>query len=220
MDFNLSEEFPIEFKKIKKLGYETIEKRYLQPNMDTGIHSHPFTACMIILEGEISLANSHEKKLLKKGDFISVESNVSHHEKVGKKGVTVLYGKKFNENKYNLKIIEDSLDALYLGGNNNTISFITKTPASYILYLSLFKQHYSEIWLSQESILNLIPKRYASRSTILNLISDGINRKLIKKRSSLIDKRSVQYELGSNIFFDIEAWLKERKLRLTNMYSE
>ena len=128
MDFNLSEEFPIEFKKIKKLGYETIEKRYLQPNMDTGIHSHPFVACMIILEGEISLANSHEKKLLKKGDFISVESNVSHHEKVGKKGVTVLYGKKFNENKYNLKIIEDSLDALYLGGNNNTISFITKTP--------------------------------------------------------------------------------------------
>ena len=217
MDFNLSEEFPIEFKKIKKLGYETIEKRYLQPNMDTGIHSHPFVACMIILEGEISLANSHEKKLLKKGDFISVESNVSHHEKVGKKGVTVLYGKKFNENKYNLKIIEDSLDTLYLGGNNDIISFITKTPASYILYLSLFKQHYSEIWLSQELILNLIPKRYASRSTILNLITDGINRKFIKKRISLIDKRSVQYELDSNIIFDIEAWLKDIKLRFTNI---
>ena len=74
MDVNLSEEFPIEFKKIKKLGYETIEKRYLQPNMDTGIHSHPFTACMIILEGEILLTDSHEKNLLKKGDFISVES--------------------------------------------------------------------------------------------------------------------------------------------------
>ena len=217
MDFNLSEELPIEYKKIKKLGYETIEKRYLQPNMDTGIHSHPFVACMIILEGEISLANSHEKKLLKKGDFISVESNVSHHEKVGKKGVTVLYGKKFNENKYNLKIIEDSLDTLYLGGNNDIISFITKTPASYILYLSLFKQHYSEIWLSQELILNLIPKRYASRSTILNLITDGINRKFIKKRISLIDKRSVQYELDSNIFFDIEAWLKDIKLRFTNI---
>ena len=172
MDANLRDEFPLEFSKIKTLGYDTIEKRYLQPNMDTGLHSHPFTACMIILEGEILLTNSLEKNLLKKGDFISVESHTSHHEKVGKKGVTVLYGKKFNENKYNLKIIEDSLDALYLGGNNNTISFITKTPASYILYLSLFKQHYSEIWLSQESILNLIPKRYASRSTILNLITD------------------------------------------------
>ena len=87
MDVNLSEEFPAEFKKIKKLGYETIEKRYLQPNMDTGVHSHPFTACMIILEGEILLSNSHEKNLLKKGDFISVESNISHNEKVGKKGV-------------------------------------------------------------------------------------------------------------------------------------
>ena len=220
MDVNLSEEFPIEFKKIKKLGYETIEKRYLQPNMDTGIHSHPFTACMIILEGEILLTDSHEKNLLKKGDFISVESNISHHEKVGKKGVTVLYGKKFNENKYNLKIIEDSLDALYLGSNNNTISFITKTPASYILYLSLFKQHYSEIWLSQESILNLIPKRYASRSTILNLITDGINRKFIKKQTALKDKRSVQYELSGNVFFDIEHWIKERKSRFTNIVSE
>ena len=220
MGANLRDEFPEEFKKIKKLGYETIEKRYLQPNMDTGIHSHPFTACMIILEGEILLCDSLEKNLLKKGDFISVESNISHHEKVGKKGVTVLYGKKFNGNKYNLEIIEDSLDTLYLGSNNETIFFITKNPASYILYLSLFKQHYSEIWLSQESILNLIPKRYASRSTILNLITDGMNRKFIKKRRSPIDKRAVQYELGSNIFSDIEAWLKERKSGLKNIVSE
>ena len=58
MDANLRDEFPLEFSKIKTLGYDTIEKRYLQPNMDTGLHSHPFTACMIILEGEILLTNS------------------------------------------------------------------------------------------------------------------------------------------------------------------
>ena len=217
MNTGLRDDYPKEYMKIKNLGYDTIERRELGANLDTGFHIHPFTACMIILEGEILLNNVSKAILLNEGDFISVDNNASHNEKIGPNGAVVLYGKKFNENKDNLAIIEDSLNALYLGGNKKLISLVTKTPASYILYLTLYKQHYSEIWNNQEGILHLIPKIYASRSTVINLINDGINRNFINKKRTHSDKRSVHYELNEEIFYVIESWIKDRKSKLVNM---
>ena len=207
-----------EYSKIKNLGYDFIEERKIESNLDTGYHAHPFTACMIIIEGRVVLNNTTEEIILNKGDFIEVKNNISHTEKTGSNGALVLYGKKFNENKYNLAIIEDSLNSLYLGDNHKTISLITKTPASHILYLTLYKQHYSEIWNSQEDILNIIPKVYASRSTIINLIQEGIDRGLIHKKKLLLDKRSVYYELDENLFYSIESWLKVRKSEMIEMF--
>ena len=207
-----------EYSKIKNLGYDFIEERKIESNLDTGYHVHPFTACMIIIEGRVVLNNSTEEIILNKGDFIEVKNNISHTEKTGSNGALVLYGKKFNENKYNLAIIEDSLNSLYLGDNHKTISLITKTPASHILYLTLYKQHYSEIWNSQEEILNIIPKVYASRSTIINLIQEGIDRGFIHKKKLLLDKRSVYYELDENLFYSIESWLKVRKSEMIEMF--
>ena len=207
-----------EYSKIKNLGYDFIEERKIESNLDTGYHAHPFTACMIIIEGRVVLNNTTEEIILNKGDFIEVKYNISHAEKTGSNGALVLYGKKFNENKYNLAIIEDSLNSLYLGDNHKTISFITKTPASHILYLTLYKQHYSEIWNSQEDILNIIPKVYASRSTIINLIQEGIDRGFIHKKKLLLDKRSVYYELDENLFYYIESWLKVRKSEMIEMF--
>jgi hypothetical protein len=207
-----------EYSKIKNLGYDFIEERKIESNLDTGYHAHPFTACMIIIEGRMVLNNTTEEIILNKGDFIEVKNNISHTEKTGSNGALVLYGKKFNENKYNLAIIEDSLNSLYLGDNHKTISLITKTPASHILYLTLYKQHYSEIWNSQEDILNIIPKVYASRSTIINLIQEGIDRGFIHKKKLLLDKRSVYYELDKNLFYSIESWLKVRKSEMIEMF--
>jgi len=207
-----------EYSKIKNLGYDFIEERKIESNSDTGYHAHPFTACMIIIEGRVVLNNTTEEIILNKGDFIEVKNNISHTEKTGSNGALVLYGKKFNENKYNLAIIEDSLNSLYLGDNHKTISLITKTPASHILYLTLYKQHYSEIWNSQEDILNIIPKVYASRSTIINLIQEGIDRGFIHKKKLLLDKRSVYYELDENLFYSIESWLKVRKSEMIEMF--
>lgn len=207
-----------EYSKIKNLGYDFIEERKIESNLDTGYHAHPFTACMIIIEGRVVLNNTTEEIILNKGDFIEVKNNISHTEKTGSNGALVLYGKKFNENKYNLAIIEDSLNSLYLGDNHKIISLITKTPASHILYLTLYKQHYSEIWNSQEDILNIIPKVYASRSTIINLIQEGIDRGFIHKKKLLLDKRSVYYELDENLFYSIESWLKVRKSEMIEMF--
>jgi len=207
-----------EYSKIKNLGYDFIEERKIRSNWDTGYHAHPFTACMIIIEGSVVLNNSTEEIILNKGDFIEVKNNISHTEKTGPNGALVIYGKKFNENKYNLAIVEDSLNSLYLGCKNKLISLITKNPASYILYLTLYKQHYSEIWNSQEDILNIIPKAYASRSTIINLIQDGIDRDFIHKKILFLDKRSVYYELDENLLYCIDSWIKVRKSEMINIF--
>jgi hypothetical protein len=218
MEENVKNEYPEEYKRIKSLGYETVEKRKILPNLNTGIHFHPFTACMIILEGSIVLNQDSKKVILNQGDFISVDENKAHDEKTDIRGATVLYGKKFNGNRRNLALVNDSLNTLYLGDNNKLISFITKSPVSHILYLTLYKQFYSEIWHTQEDILNLIPKKYGSRSTIINLINDGVDREYILKKITHSDKRSVYYELEKEIFQEIEEWVQSRELKLLEMF--
>ena len=214
MDSTIENLYPSQYKKIKELGYETIEIRKLESNLALENHIHPFTACMYILEGEVKLVDSNNKEYnLKPGDFIAVDSNDIHKERTFSKGAKVIYGKKLDEERKNiLSIVNSSLNNLYLGDNNKFISYITKTPVSYILYFTFYKQYYSEIWHSQEEIINLVPRKYGSRSTIINLIKEGIEAGYILKRITLSDKRSVYYELDLNIYKILDEWVIGSKI--------
>ena len=206
--------YPSQYKKIKELGYETIEIRILESNLKLENHMHPFTACMYILEGEVQLEDSTNKEHnLKPGDFIAVNSNDMHKEKTFSRGAKVIYGKKFDQSRQNIvNQVNASLNDLYLGDNNKFIAYITKSPVSYILYLTLYKQYYSEIWHSQEEIINLVPRIYGSRSTIINLINEGIEAEYILKRITSSDRRSVYYELGLEFYKILDKWVIERKI--------
>ena len=206
--------YPSQYKKIKELGYETIEIRTLESNLELENHMHPFTACMYILEGEVQLEDSTNKEHnLKPGDFIAVNSNDMHKEKTFSRGAKVIYGKKFDQSRKNIvNQVNASLNDLYLGDNNKFIAYITKSPVSYILYLTLYKQYYSEIWHSQEEIINLVPRIYGSRSTIINLINEGIEAEYILKRITSSDRRSVYYELGLEFYKILDNWVIERKI--------
>ena len=206
--------YPSQYKKIKELGYETIEIRSLESNLELENHMHPFTACMYILEGEVQLEDSTNKEHnLKPGDFIAVNSNDMHKEKTFSRGAKVIYGKKFNQGRKNIvNQVNASLNDLYLGDNNKFITYITKSPVSYILYLTLYKQYYSEIWHSQEEIINLVPRIYGSRSTIINLINEGIEAEYILKRITSSDRRSVYYELGLKFYKILDEWVIGRKI--------
>ena len=94
----------------------------------------------------------------------------------------------------------------------NSFSYITKTPVYYIVYLTLFKQYYLEKWHSQEEIINLVPRVYGSRSTIINLIKEGIVAGYIIKRNTSEDRRSVYYELDIDIYKAIDQWVINRKM--------
>ena len=203
MDINLKKEYPDYYKKIKNLGYDSIEIRKLESNLNLEAHFHPFTACMIILEGVVSLKDKNQNYTLKPGDFIEVGSNELHSEKTTKNGAVVIYGKKF-EKENNLSVIEYNINNLIEEPNSIIKGYIKKNASTYILYLTIFKQYYSEKWLGQEEIFDFIPKRLASRSTIINIINDGINKGYIIKRIASIDKRSVFYELSLEVFKELE----------------
>ena len=206
--------YPSQYKKIKELGYETIEIRSLESNLELENHMHPFTACMYIIEGEVQLEDSTNKEHnLKPGDFIAVNSNDMHKEKTFSRGAKVIYGKKFDQSRKNIvNQVNASLNDLYLGDNNKFIAYITKSPVSYILYLTLYKQYYIETWHSQEEIINLVPRIYGSRSTIINLINEGIEAEYILKRITSSDRRSVYYELGLEFYKILDNWVIERKI--------
>ena len=218
MSYIVKNLYPIQYKKIQKLGYDTIEIRSLESNLQLENHIHPFTACMYILEGEVKLEDSTNiEHNLKPGDFIEVNSNDIHKEKTFSRGAKVIYGKKFDEERKNIvNIVNASLNDLYLGDNNKFIAYITKSPVSYILYLTLYKQYYSEIWHSQEEIINLVPRIYGSRSTIINLIKEGIEAEYILKRITLSDRRSVYYELGVKFYKILDDWIIRRKINQNN----
>ena len=214
MSDNVEKLYPDQYKKIKNLGYDTVEIRNLRANLDLDYHLHPFTACMYIISGEVKIEDLSKKEYhLKAGDFIAVDSNDMHNEKTFEQGAKVIYGKKFDKDRINnLDVVDSSLNSLYLGNNDKFISYITKTPVSYIIYLTLYKQYYSEKWHSQEEIINLVPRVYGSRSTIINLIKEGIVAGYIIKRNTSEDRRSVYYELDIDIYKAIDQWVINKKI--------
>tara|TARA_B100000214_G_scaffold329510_1_gene269323 strand:- start:175 stop:849 length:675 start_codon:yes stop_codon:yes gene_type:complete len=214
MSDNVENLYPDQYKKIKNLGYDTVEIRNLRANLDLDYHLHPFTACMYIISGEVKIEDLSKKEYhLKAGDFIAVDSNDMHNEKTFEQGAKVIYGKKFDKDRINnLDVVDSSLNSLYLGNNDKFISYITKTPVSYIIYLTLYKQYYSEKWHSQEEIINLVPRVYGSRSTIINLIKEGIVAGYIIKRNTSEDRRSVYYELDIDIYKAIDQWVINKKI--------
>tara|TARA_Y100001958_G_scaffold159532_1_gene161506 strand:- start:1803 stop:2477 length:675 start_codon:yes stop_codon:yes gene_type:complete len=219
MSDNVENLYPDQYKKIKNLGYDTVEIRNLRANLDLDYHLHPFTACMYIISGEVKIEDLSKKEYhLKAGDFIAVDSNDMHNEKTFEQGAKVIYGKKFDKDRINnLDVVDSSLNSLYLGNNDKFISYITKTPVSYIVYLTLYKQYYSEKWHSQEEIINLVPRVYGSRSTIINLIKEGIVAGYIIKRNTSEDRRSVYYELDMDIYKSIDQWVINRKTSFKEM---
>ena len=68
-----------------------------------------------------------------------------------------------------------------------------------------------EKWHSQEEIINIVPRVYGSRSTIINLIKEGIVAGYIIKRNTSEDRRSVYYELDIDIYKAIDQWVINKK---------
>ena len=212
MKISVKKQYPAYYKKIKNLGYDTIEIRKLEPNLNLQSHFHPFTACMIILDGKVFIGENKTKYELKSGDFIAVERNSIHTEKTDKDGATVIYGKKFLKSTPNLSSIENNLNNLISNEDSFIQIYVKKSFASYILYLTLYKQYYSEKWLSQDEIINSVPKIHASRSTLINLINVGLSKGYIIKRSSNFDRRSIFYELSLQVFNELENMMLTKNM--------
>ena len=74
-------------------GYECSEFQ-LAANAHKAEHTHPWSARLFILEGEITLDTPGGTHLYRPGDSCALDANTAHTERAGPNGVRGLVGKR------------------------------------------------------------------------------------------------------------------------------
>jgi quercetin dioxygenase-like cupin family protein len=95
MKNNLLEAYNNEVKKISDLGYSDIKLKEFEPNLNTGFHSHDFSAYACVVKGQFILNDTKKNHILNPGDFLAVDINQQHSEKTSAEGAIVLFGRKY-----------------------------------------------------------------------------------------------------------------------------
>jgi quercetin dioxygenase-like cupin family protein len=95
MENNLLELYPNEVKKITDLGYIDIMLKEIEPNLNTEVHAHDFSAYACVIKGQFILNDTKKDHVLNPGDFLAVDMNQQHSEKTFANGATLLLGKKY-----------------------------------------------------------------------------------------------------------------------------
>ncbi|RZF31679.1 cupin domain-containing protein [Paraburkholderia sp. UYCP14C] len=65
-----------------------------EPNVAMEVHTHPFEAKALIVEGELQIRVGDDERLYRVGDVFHLPANVAHAERYGPQGVTYLVGRK------------------------------------------------------------------------------------------------------------------------------
>ena len=114
------------------------------------------------------------------------------------------------------EIINFNKKALYssLTGTNTPSRFFNKSILHYAASMEIFS--FSKTGgISYEKLCLSIPKTLGSRSSIQNLLNEGIDKTLLIKVESDKDKRIKNYFLNDNFYQLVLNWIKEQK----NMYN-
>ncbi|EEA03632.1 Cupin 2 conserved barrel domain protein [Burkholderia sp. H160] len=65
-----------------------------EPNGAMDVHTHPFEAMALIVEGEMTIRVGDEERLYRVGDVFHLPANEAHTERYGPQGVKFLVGRK------------------------------------------------------------------------------------------------------------------------------
>jgi quercetin dioxygenase-like cupin family protein len=69
----------------------TVER---EPGGSMDLHSHPFEAKALVIEGELNIRTAQEERLYRAGDIFHLRADVPHSEAFGPAGVKYLVGRK------------------------------------------------------------------------------------------------------------------------------
>ena len=110
------------------------------------------------------------------------------------------------------EIINFNKKALYSSLTSSDISsrFFNKSLLHYAASMEIFS--FNKIGgISYEKLCINIPKAIGSRSSIQNLLNEGLDKKLLLKVESNQDRRIKNYFLNDNFYQLIINWTKEQK---------
>lgn len=79
---------------LQQEGYSEIVTVEREANGTLGVHTHPFEAKALVLEGEILLECAGSAQLCRAGDSFHLPADEPHREAYGPQGVRYLVGRK------------------------------------------------------------------------------------------------------------------------------
>ena len=116
------------------------------------------------------------------------------------------------------EIINFNKKALYssLTSTNTSSRFFNKSILHYAASMEIFT-FTKKGGISYEKLCLNIPKTLGSRSSIQNLLNEGLDKKLLLKIESNKDKRIKNYFLNDSFYQLVIKWIKEQKNIYNNL---
>ena len=110
------------------------------------------------------------------------------------------------------QIIRLNKEALYstLTSSDKFGRFFNKSILHYAAIMEVFSYNKLE-GISYEKLCINIPKSLGSRSSIQNLLNEGLDQKLLFKVENTQDKRIKNYFLSDDFYHMVLDWIKEQK---------
>ena len=110
------------------------------------------------------------------------------------------------------EIIKLNKEALYssLSSSDKFAKFFNKSILHYATIMELFSYNKLE-GISYEKICLSIPKTLGSRSSIQNLLNEGLDQKLLFKIQNKKDKRIKNYFLSDEFYHMVLDWIRIQK---------
>ena len=107
------------------------------------------------------------------------------------------------------EIINFNKEALYnsLNSKDQSSRFFNKSILHYAATMEIFSLH-KKGGISYEKLCFNIPKNLGSRSSIQNLLNEGMDKKLLIKIESDKDKRIKNYFLNDDLYQMVCNWIK------------
>ncbi|MBC7501677.1 MAG: cupin domain-containing protein [Herminiimonas sp.] len=75
-------------------GYDEVLERRWEENVTVALHSHPFDAHAVVVEGELWLTCDDQTRHLHSGDTFSLERGQMHSERYGTSGAMYLVARR------------------------------------------------------------------------------------------------------------------------------
>ena len=110
------------------------------------------------------------------------------------------------------EIIKLNKEALYssLSSSDKFGKFFNKSILHYATIMEVFSYNKLE-GISYEKLCQSIPKTLGSRSSIQNLLNEGLDQKLLFKIEDKKDKRVKNYFLSDELYHMVVDWIRSQK---------
>lgn len=82
-------------RKIKTEGYGEMVDRRMEPDTVNGDHAHEFDACVMVVEGEMTITRNGAPTTLRVGDLCELKAGTTHSEHAGAAGARYLAGRRY-----------------------------------------------------------------------------------------------------------------------------